>query len=109
MSAAATTTLVNWNDLWRIVVAALVGGFGVAVVFGILLVGLSRGRCATRPTARCGLYAVSAVCGALVVATAAVGVYAMTQKRSSPRAKPSAAAPGTVAPAARPGHAERHI
>jgi hypothetical protein len=80
----AATALINWGELWRIVVAALVGGSGVVLVFGLLLLGISRGQSSTRRTARFGLYALSALCGAFVVAVAAVGVYAMTQKRSSP-------------------------
>jgi hypothetical protein len=80
----AATALINWGELWRIVVAALVGGSGVVLVFGLLLLGISRGRSATRRTARFGLYALSALCGVVVIAVAAVGVYAMTQKPSSP-------------------------
>ena len=62
------------------------------IVFGLLLLGVSRGRTATKPTARFGLYALSGLCGVIVVAVAAVGVYAMTQKRSAPKPKPKAAA-----------------
>jgi NADH:ubiquinone oxidoreductase subunit 6 (subunit J) len=85
MSTAVATTLVNWSELGRIVLAALIGGFGVVFVFGLLLLGISRGQSATRRTARYGLYAFTALCGAFVIAVAAVGVYAMTQKPSSPR------------------------
>jgi hypothetical protein len=84
MSMTAATALINWGQLWRTVVAALVGGSGVVFVFWLLLLGISRGRSAPRRAARCGLYALSALCGALVIAVAAVGVYAMTQKPSSP-------------------------
>jgi nitrate reductase gamma subunit len=84
MSTTAAATLINWSDLWKIVVAALVGGSGVVLVFGLLLLGISRGQSSTRRTARFGLYALSALCGAFVVAVAVVGVYAMTQKPSSP-------------------------
>lgn len=107
MRATVTTALVNWNELWRIVVAALVGGSGVVSVFAALLLGISRGRSATRRTARCGLFALSAVCGAFVIAVAAVGVYAMTQKPSPPRAKPRAAAARLAPPEAISRRAER--
>jgi hypothetical protein len=86
------TALINWHELWRIILAALVGGTGVVIVFGLLLLGISRGKTATNPTTRLGLYMLSGLCGLLVVAVAAVGVYAMTQKPSSVRPKPKTAA-----------------
>jgi hypothetical protein len=98
MSTTLATALINWNDLWKIVVAAVVGGTGVVIVFGLLLLGISRGKAATRPTTRYGLYTLSGLCGVLLVAVAAVGIYAMTQKPSSTKPKPKTAA-ATLAPA----------
>ena len=92
--------LINWNELWKIVIAALVGGTGVVIVFGLLLLGISRGKTATNSTTRYGLYTLSGLCGIAVIAVAALGIYAMTQKPSSAKSKPkpkAAAAP--VAPA----------
>ena len=85
--------LVNWNELWKIILTAIVGGTGVVIVFGLLLLGISRGKTATKPTTRYALYTLSGLCGILVVAVAAIGIYAMTQKPSStkPKPKPSAA------------------
>jgi hypothetical protein len=94
MSATATT-LVNWNDLWKIVLAALVGGTGVVIVFGLLLLCVSRGQTAARPVLRYGLFTLSGLCGSLVIAVAAVGVYVMTQKPSAaptPKPPPNAGA-----------------
>ena len=92
------TGLINWSELWKIILTALVGGTGVVIVFGLLLLGISRGRTATRPTTRYALYTLSGLCGVLVVAVAAVGIYAMTQKPSSAKPKPKTAA-ATLAPA----------
>ena len=86
------TALINWNELWKIILAALVGGTGVVIVFGLLLLGISRGRTATKPTTRYGLYTLSGLCGVLVVAVAAIGIYAMAQKPSSAKPTPKAAA-----------------
>jgi NADH:ubiquinone oxidoreductase subunit 6 (subunit J) len=97
MSSIAAA-LVNWQELWKIIVTALVGGTGVVIVFGLLLLGISRGKTATKPTTRCGLYTLSGLCGILVVAVAAIGIYAMTQKPSSTRPKPKPAA-AALAPA----------
>jgi hypothetical protein len=90
--------LVNWSELWKIVLTAVVGGTGVVIVFGLLLLGISRGRTATKPATRYGLYTLSGLCGILVVAVAAIGIYAMTQKPPSTKPKPKAAA-ATFAPA----------
>jgi NADH:ubiquinone oxidoreductase subunit 6 (subunit J) len=92
MSTAIATALINWTELWKIILAALVGGTGVVIVFGLLLLGISRGKAATRPTTRYGLYALSGLCGVLLVAVATVGVYAMTQKSSSAKPKQKAEA-----------------
>jgi hypothetical protein len=89
--------LINWNELWKIILTALVGGTGVVIVFGLLLLGISRGQTATSPTTRYGLYTLSGLCGILVLAVAAIGIYAMTQKPSSAKPKPKAAA-ATLAP-----------
>ena len=90
MSTIATA-LINWNEVGKISLAALVAGTGVVIVFGALLLGISRGKTATRPFTRRGLYTLSGICGVLVVAVAAVGIYAMTQKPSPARPKPKAA------------------
>jgi hypothetical protein len=92
------TALVNWNALLKIMLAALIGGTGVVIVFGFLLLGISRGRTANSPAQRYALFTLSGLCGVLVVAVAAVGVYAMTQKPSTAKPKPKAAA--ALAPAA---------
>jgi glucose dehydrogenase len=90
MSSIAAA-LVNWSELWKIILTALIGGTGVVIVFGLLLLGISHGRTATRPASRYGLYTLSGLCGILVVAVAAIGIYAMTQKPSSTKPKPKAA------------------
>jgi hypothetical protein len=82
MSTTAAS-LLDWTQLGRIVAAALVGGTGVVVVFGLLLLSLSRSRTAAMRSTRYGLYAVSGLCGVLIVAVAAAGLYAMTRKPSS--------------------------
>jgi NADH:ubiquinone oxidoreductase subunit 6 (subunit J) len=92
------TALVNWNALGKITLAALIGGTGVVIVFGFLLLGISRGRTANSPTQRFALFTLSGICGVLCVAVAVIGIYAMTQKPSTAKPKPKAAA--ALAPAA---------
>lgn len=86
------TALVNWNALLKIILAALIGGTGLVIVFGFLLLGISRGRTANNPTERSALFTLSGVCGVLCVAVAAIGIYAMTQKPSTAKPKPKASA-----------------
>jgi hypothetical protein len=68
------------------------------IVFGFLLLGISRGRTAKTPTQRFALFTLSGICGVLVIAVAAIGIYTMTQKPSTAKPKPKAAA--ALAPAA---------
>ena len=72
------TALVNWSELWKIILTALVSGTGVVIVFGLLLLGISRGRTATRPATRYALFTLSGLCCVLVVAVSAFGIYGMT-------------------------------
>ena len=98
MQSTLATALVNWNALLKIVLAALVGGTGVVIVFGFLLLGISRGQTAKHPAQRYALFTLSGFCGVLVIAVAAVGIYAMTQKPSSkPKPKPKTSAALTSA------------
>lgn len=94
------TALVNWNALGKIILAALIGGTGVVIVFGFLLLGISRGRTANSPTQRYALFTFSGLCGVLCVAVAAIGIYAITQKPSTAKPKPMPKAAAALAPAA---------
>ena len=96
MSSLATA-LINWNALWRIALAAVVGGIGVVLAFGVLLLGVSRARDAKSEGMRYAYYTLSAACGALCVAVVAIGIYAMAKKPASKPAKPSTKAALTVA------------
>jgi cytochrome b561 len=76
-------------------------GTGVVIVFGFLLLGISRGQTAKHPAQRYALFTLSGFCGLLVIAVAAVGIYAMTQKPSS-KPKPKTTAALTSTRSARP-------
>ena len=84
---------INWSALWKICVAALVGGAGVVVVFGFLLVGVKIANNAKGTGREWAGFALVGVCGVICVAAIVVGIYAMAKKPSSkPAAKKSAAA-----------------
>jgi NADH:ubiquinone oxidoreductase subunit 6 (subunit J) len=88
---AASTALINWNALWKIVLAAAVGGIGVVVTFGVLLLCLSRARSSTNSAKRLAYFAASTLCGLVCLAVVAFGVYAMVEKPVSKPAKAKAA------------------
>jgi NADH:ubiquinone oxidoreductase subunit 6 (subunit J) len=78
--------LIKWSALWKIIVAALVGGAGVVTAFGILLVGLKWAKRPRSSGAKLGGYSLAAICGVFCVAAVVVGVYAMAHK---PKPKPA--------------------
>ncbi len=84
--------LINWNALGKIVLAALIGGAGVVIVFGFLLYGVKIANNAKSGGREWAGYALAGVCGLICVAAVVVGIYAMAKKPSSKPAKKSAAA-----------------
>lgn len=92
------TPLVKWSAVGKILLAGLVGGAGVVVVFGFLLLGLSRARRAGNTAARLADYALSGVCGLIVLAAVVAGIYAMVNKPASSKPKPKKSAAALVAP-----------
>jgi hypothetical protein len=78
--------IVDWSAILKIVIAALVGGCGIVIVFGFLLLGVKfaglgddSGATHTETSKVVG-YALAGVCAILVVGVVVVGIYAMTQK-----------------------------
>jgi hypothetical protein len=100
MSVLATSTaLVNWNALWKIVLAAVIGGIGVVLAFGVLLLCLQRARSATSSGRRHAFYALTGLCGALCLAVVSIGVYAMITKPVSKKPAPTKSAAVAVSTA----------
>jgi hypothetical protein len=83
---AIASPIIDWSAILKIVIAALVGGCGIVVVFGFLLLGIKyagvgdeTGATHTETNKLTG-YALATICGLLVLAVIALGIYAMTQK-----------------------------
>lgn len=74
--------LVVWSAIWKIVVASLVGGAGVAIVFGFVVLGVERAQNAPAGSgsARVVNYSIAAVAGAFCIFAVVIGIYAMTRK-----------------------------
>jgi nitrate reductase gamma subunit len=90
--------LINGAAVWKIVVASLVGGAGVAIAFGLLLLGLQRAR-----SARAGGggrllgYSVAALAATFCLAAVVIGIVAMVDKPASkPPQQPPANAKAAV-------------
>jgi nitrate reductase gamma subunit len=87
------TPLINTSALWKIILAAVAGGAGVVIAFGLVLLGLSRAKRASGSTQRMADYALSGLAGLFCVAAVVLGIYAMVKKPATakPKAKPAAA------------------
>jgi hypothetical protein len=85
---ALGSAIINWSAILKIVIAALIGGCGIVIVYGFLLLGL---KYATTATGSSGThsesskvigYALAAICAILVVGVIVLGLYAIIQKPS---------------------------
>jgi hypothetical protein len=81
------TPLVKWDDVLRILLAGLIGAVGVVVVYGFLLLAVSRARSSKSEGVRIVDYAIAGVCGFLCIAAVAIGIYAMVNKPKSTSSK----------------------
>jgi len=93
---ALAAPLVNTTALWKIIVAALAGGAGVAIAFGLLLLGLSRAKATHNPGVRAVNYAMSGLARLFCVAAVVLGIYAMAKKPASAKPAKAKAAALTV-------------
>jgi hypothetical protein len=78
--------IIDWSAILKIVIAALIGGTGIVVVYGFLLLGVKyaglgdeSGQTHTESSKVIG-YAIAGICAILVVGVVVLGIYAMTQK-----------------------------
>ena len=76
---AIASSLVDWGALWKIVAAALIGGTGVVIVFGLLLLGLEHVQEDKGPRQYLA-GALAALAGLLVVGVIVIGITAMVDK-----------------------------
>jgi hypothetical protein len=77
--------IIDWSAILKIVIAALIGGCGIVIVYGFLLLGLkfatTDGSTGTQSeTSKVIGYALAGICGILVLGVIVLGIYAMTQK-----------------------------
>lgn len=84
---AFATPLVKWDDVLRIFLAGIIGAVGVVVVFGFLLVAVSRARSSRHESTRVLDHLLAGLCGAVCLFAVAVGIYAMVNKPKSSQSK----------------------
>ncbi len=93
--------LVKWDDVLKILLAGLIGAVGVVVVYGFLLLALSRARDSKHETTRVIDYAIAGVCGVVCVGAVTIGILAIIHKpKSSSSSAKGKAKSALVAPAA---------
>jgi hypothetical protein len=72
--------IVDTSALWKIILAAFAGGAGVAVAFGIMLLGISRGQATHNGGVRVLNYGLAILAGAFCILAVVLGIHAMTTK-----------------------------
>jgi preprotein translocase subunit SecG len=73
--------IVVWSAIWKIVVASLVGGAGVAIVFGFVIFGTERAqRVGEGGGGKALNYSIALVAAAFCIFAVVIGIYAMTKK-----------------------------
>lgn len=93
LAVSASKPFIDWNALGKIVLAALIGGAGVVIAFGIVLIALKRARLSDdNAPVRLGSWALAIVCGAFVIGAVVIGITAMVNKPSSSKPAPRKAA-----------------
>jgi hypothetical protein len=99
--AILASSYIDWNALWKIILAALVGGAGVVIVFGFLLLGVKIANNAKGSGREWAGYALAGVCGLFCVAVIAAGLYAILNKPASKKPAPKKTASALIAPSSR--------
>lgn len=85
--ALLAAPLVKWDDVLKILLAGLIGAVGVVVIYGFLLLAVSRARDSKHQSTRVIDYAIAGLCGALCVGAVAIGIYAIVHKPKSSQSK----------------------
>ena len=78
---ALASPIVVWSAIWKIIVASLVGGAGVAIVFGFVILGTERAQQVGESDGAKALnYSIAVLAGLFCLFAVAIGIYAMTKK-----------------------------
>ena len=78
---ALASPIVVWSAIWKIIVASLVGGAGVAIVFGFVILGTERAQQVGEGGGAKALnYSIAVLAGLFCLFAVAIGIYAMTKK-----------------------------
>ena len=87
--ALLAAPLIKWDDVLKILLAGLIGAVGVVVIYGFLLLAVSRARDSKHESTRVIDYAIAGACGILCVGAVAIGIYAIVHKPKSSQSKAS--------------------
>jgi hypothetical protein len=81
--ALFASAFVDWGALGKILLAGLIFGSGVVILFGFLLLGLKYVNTSKGEGGRAVGYVLAIGCGFVCLAAVVLGIYAITQKPSS--------------------------
>jgi hypothetical protein len=73
----AKTPVIQWTPLWHIVVVSVAAGCGLAVAFGLILLGIQWSEKRKSGAEKGGGYLLSGLAAAFCLAAIAAGIYAM--------------------------------
>jgi uncharacterized membrane protein SpoIIM required for sporulation len=79
----AKTPVIDLTALWHIVVVSVAAGCGLALAFGLILLGAKRGEDAKTGVEKTGGYLLAGLAAAFCVSAIAVGVYVMCNPPST--------------------------
>ncbi len=89
----AKTQLIQWTPLWHIIVVSVAAGCGLALAFGLILLGIEYFETGKTPALKGGGAVLGVAAAAVCVLGIAAGVYAMCNPQSS---KPLKVVPKTA-------------
>jgi hypothetical protein len=79
----ASTPFINGTALWHIIVVSVAAGAGLAVAFGLILLGLKYGQVGKDSAAKAGGWILGVAAAAFCVGAIVVGIYAMLHPSKS--------------------------
>lgn len=86
------TSLINGAELWKVILASLIGGAGVAIAFGLAILGAELSQ-SDKGGERVAGFGLATVCGLFCLAAVVIGLIAMIDKPASkPAPAPKSAA-----------------
>jgi hypothetical protein len=79
----ASTPFIDGNALWHIIVVSAAAGCGLAIAFGLILLGAEHGQSAKNGAEKAGGWLLGLLAAAFCIAAIGVGIYVMVHPAKS--------------------------